>query len=97
MKFPATGFELPIGKIEVFIVTDAKRKTENLARNILRKMMLPENPDTVKEVLYWLRKAEIDLRCIPNGKFYYVIKGDKFTQLCEPWEIEDKTVQIIEL
>lgn len=61
-SLPARGFTFPLGGKDVFVITKSKNKTEGLARKILRKMLLPENPDTVKEILYYLQRAELDIK-----------------------------------
>lgn len=71
-----TGFTFPLGNKDVFVVTEAKRKTRTLARQILRKMMLPDG--RADELLYWLQKAECDIKTLSNGKQYYEIHGDGF-------------------
>lgn len=75
------GFELTLGSTQIFIETDRTRKTDKLASDILRKLLLPDSPDRRKELLYWLRKAECDLRTLPDGRSYYDIKGDCFHQI----------------
>lgn len=70
------GFTFTYGKKDVFVETEYKNKTENLASKILRKMLLPDNPDTRKEVLHYLQKAECDIK--GNVKKYYEIHGDGF-------------------
>lgn len=64
------GFYLTIGKLDFFIVSDRKNKTDKLASDILRKLLLPNNPDTRKEVLYWLVKATC--KKLENVNFYSV-------------------------
>lgn len=71
-----TGYTFPLGNKDVFVVTEAKRKTRTLARQILRKMMLPDG--RADELLYWLQKAECDIKTLSNGKQYYEIHGDGF-------------------
>lgn len=64
------GFYLTIGKLDFFIVTDRKNKTDKLASDILRKLLLPNNPDTRKEVLYWTTSATC--RKLSPGTYYNV-------------------------
>ncbi len=73
-----TGFTFCYKGKDVFVKTGRKRKTESLASKILHKMMLPENPDTRKELLYYLQKASCEIRTLKNGKQYYEISGDEF-------------------
>ena len=72
------GFTFVLGNKDVFVETEKKNKTEKLASEILRKLLLPDNPDTRKELLYWLQKAECEVRTLSNGKQYYEIHGDHF-------------------
>ena len=70
------GFTFMLGKKDVFIETEYKNKTENLASKILRKLQLPDNPDTRKEVLYYLRKAECEIK--GTTRKFYEIHGENF-------------------
>ena len=70
------GFTFPFGNKDVFVKTSLKNKTEGLARKILIKMRLPENPDTRKEILYWLQKATCEIKTLSNGRKYYEIAGE---------------------
>ena len=71
------GFTFPYGQKDVFVVSDYTKKCNTLARKILRKMEFPENPDTVKELLYYLKKAECERKPFKTGD-WYKIKGDGF-------------------
>ena len=68
-----SGFNFPLGKREIFIVTNREYKCVSLARQILRKLLLPENPDTIRELLYWLQKSTLE-----EKEDFYFIKGDSF-------------------
>ena len=72
------GFELIVGHKEYFIETDRTKKTDKLASEVLRKLLLPDSPDRRKEILYWMTKAECDLHTLPDGRSFYDIHGDKF-------------------
>ena len=77
------GFTFPYKRKDVFVSTELKNKTDSLAGKILRKMVdagydIPDNPDTRKELLYYLRKAECDIHTLTNGNQYYEIHGDGF-------------------
>lgn len=54
------GFTFPYKNIDVFVETNKNRKTNRLASEILRKMLLPDSPDRRRELLYWLQKAELE-------------------------------------
>ena len=72
------GFTFMLKDKDVFVETSYVNKTENLASKILTKMLLPDNPDTRKELLYWLQKAECEIKTLSNGKQMYDIHGDNF-------------------
>lgn len=72
------GFTFVLKGKDVFIETSYVNKTEHLASKILTKMLLPDNPDTRKELLYWLQKAECEIKTLSNGKQMYDIHGDNF-------------------
>lgn len=72
------GFTFPMGNKDVFVKTELKNKTEGLARKILLKLGLPENPDTRKEVLYWLEKATCEIKTLSSGRKMYEISGRNF-------------------
>lgn len=72
------GFTFMLKDKDVFVETSYVNKTENLASKILTKMLLPDNPDTRKELLYWLQKAECEIKTLGNGKQMYDIHGDNF-------------------
>ena len=73
-----TGFTFRLGRKDVFVETTAKNKTKKLAEKILYKLELPVNPDTISEVLYWLMKANCEIKTLNNGKQYYDIYGNNF-------------------
>ena len=72
------GFTFQLGNKDVFIETKAKYKTNGLAKTILKVLGLPENPDTIKELLYWMQKAKLNVKCTKNGRKYYEIYGKNF-------------------
>ena len=73
-----TGFTFVYGKKDIFVETAYKRKTEKLAKLILHKLNLPDNPGTVKNLLYYLQKAECEIHTLNNGRQYYEIHGEGF-------------------
>ncbi len=72
------GFTFPLGRHDVFVCTTKINKTTYLASEILRKLELPDNPDTRKEVLWYLKRAECEIKTLSNGRKYYDIHGDQF-------------------
>lgn len=78
------GFYFNLGRKEVFIITDKTRKTQSLLSAILRKMELPDNPDTRSELNYWLMPAYLEKKHCPETEFgpahdYYNIYGKNFS------------------
>lgn len=71
-----TGFTFKLGDKDVFVVTNRKNKTRNLARSILQKPQLTDG--RADELLYWLQKAECEIHALPNGRQYYEIHGNNF-------------------
>lgn len=71
------GFTFPYKGKTVFVETERERKTQSLAKNILREMLLPDG--RAKELLYWLDKAECEIRQLDNGS-WYSLKGKNFTE-----------------
>lgn len=83
-----SGFYFNIGKFEFFVKTDYKRKTKTLASKILRKINLPENPSTIKEIQYYLVPANCEVKFCKgkhdgplqwNDKYYFSIYGKNFS------------------
>ena len=77
------GFTFPIGHKDIFVETELKNKTDVLAGRILRKLInhgfdIPNNPDTRREVIYYLQKAECEIHTLSNGRKYYEIHGENF-------------------
>lgn len=73
------GFTFPYKGKTVFVETERERKTRSLARNILNTMLLPDAPSAIDGVLYWLTKAECEIRQLDNGS-WYSLKGKNFTE-----------------
>ena len=72
------GFTFVLKGKDIFVETSLVNKTESLASKILTKMLLPDNPNTRKELLYWLQKAECEIKTLSNGKQMYDIHGKNF-------------------
>ena len=72
------GFIFPYKGKDIFVVTEKTRKTKDLAKRILRKMNLPDNPGTVSDLLYWLQAGCCEIKRLANGREYYEIFGDKY-------------------
>lgn len=78
ISFPAVGFTFMLGNKDVFVATPRKNRTNALAKKILRELQLPENPDTIREILYYLVPAECEIRSAGNRGSYYSIHGRGF-------------------
>ena len=77
------GFTFLYGKKDIFVQTELKNKTNNLAEKIIRGMVnagydIPDNPIIRKEILYFLQRAECDIHTLSNGNQYYEIHGENF-------------------
>lgn len=77
------GFTFPLGKRDVFVETKLVNKTQSLASKILRKLIdygydIPDNPDTRSELIYYLQKAECEIKTLGNGRQHYEISGENF-------------------
>lgn len=72
------GFTFPYGTKTVFVETTRERRNKSLAANILREMKLPDG--RADELLYWLQKAECELKQLPNGANWYSLIGKGFSE-----------------
>ena len=72
------GFTFPYKRKDVFVETKLKNKTQNLASEILKKLDEPDNPDTRIELLWYLQRAECEIKTLSNGRQYYEIHGENF-------------------
>lgn len=77
------GFTFWYSGNDLFIITTKRNKTNSLASAILRKLGCPDNPNTRKEVLYYIQPATMETRTLPNGKEYLVIEA-KGTTIVDP-------------
>lgn len=74
-----SGFHFYIGRKDYFCKTDYKNKTQILARKILRKLSVPENSDTIKEILYYITPAKCEIEYLHSmGKYSFRIFGKDF-------------------
>ena len=77
------GFTMYLKGKDFFFVTNRQNKTTTLAKEIIRSLVnigydIPDHPDVIKEVLYYIQKANCEIRTLSNGKQYYEISGDGF-------------------
>lgn len=72
------GFVFPYKNKDVFVKTDRKNKTDKLAEKILLKMCIPCNPDTKKQLLWYLKKANCEIKTLSNGRKMFDIYGENF-------------------
>ena len=69
---------------DVFIETNRSRKTKDLAKLIIRKLNgtdlfhIPDAPMVIHDVLYYLQKAECEIKTLSDGRQYYDIHGKNF-------------------
>lgn len=79
MKNGYTFFMIRNGKQQdIFVETDAKRKTKKLAQKVARALLLPDNPGTIHELIYFMQRATCEEKTLPDGRRYYEISGDGF-------------------
>lgn len=78
------GFTLYVKGKDCFFVTNKVRKTKQLAKEIIYKLNgtgqfdIPDDPAVIHDVLYYLQKAECEIKTLSNGKQMYEIYGDNF-------------------
>lgn len=72
------GYSFPLGRKEVFVETAAKRRTASLASKILVKLQLPDNPTTIKDLLYYLQRTTLEQCYTSAGDVYFKYTGDNF-------------------
>lgn len=77
------GFTMYLKGKDFFFVTNRQNKTTALAKEIIRSLVnighdIPDDPDVVKEVLWYVQKANCEIRTLGNGKQTYEISGDGF-------------------
>lgn len=89
------GFTFQLGQKDIFIKTSLKNKTQGLARKILCKLGIPENPDTIRTLLYYLAKATCEIKTPSDGVQYYNIAGENFSG--HGSDVNDGRTIIIEL
>ena len=79
------GFTIYVGEVDVFIESDKTRRTQNLAKEIIRKLNgterfdIPDNASGVDAVLYYLRNANCDIKKLPDGREIHSIYGKGFS------------------
>lgn len=78
------GWYFNLGRKEIFIYTNRTHKTQTFLSKILQKLELPDNPDTRKELSYYLIKANMEIKHCPETEFgpahdYYNIFGKNFS------------------
>lgn len=59
------GFYFNLGRKEIFVESKRVRKTEKLLSDILQSLQLPNNPDTRRELDYWLTPAFLEVKHCP--------------------------------
>lgn len=77
------GFTFPYGNKDVFVETELVNRTNFLASKIIRAMVnagydIGDHPDIRRELLYYLKKANCEIKTLSNGRQYYEIHGDGF-------------------
>ena len=79
-KIIGTGYTFPYKNKEVFITTNTKKITDNFCKKICKALFLPDHPDIIKELKYYLQKAICETRYSSKWfKNFYTIKGNGFS------------------
>ena len=92
------GFTIFAGGIDIFIESDKIRKTQSLAKEIIRKLNgtgrfdIPDNASGIDAVMYYLRNANCEIKTLADGRGMYTISGDGFSTC---GIVGDKTTLII--
>ena len=80
------GYYFQLGRKEVFVETSYKRITDAFLEKVLLKLLLPVNPDTKKELRYYIIPATCEIKhctlCPDLGVEpfdYYNICGKNFS------------------
>ena len=85
------GFLFTQGRTEIFLVSDAQRKTDNVARAIIDTLATVRNipaevverakldPPTLKDFKRRTDAATLEEKTTPNGTKYYTISGKNFS------------------
>lgn len=59
------GFYFNLGRKEVFVESGRTKKTKKLLSDILRALQLPDNPNTRRELDYWMSPAHLEIKHCP--------------------------------
>lgn len=92
------GFAIFAGGIDIFVESGKVRKTQNLAKEIIRKLNgtgifnIPDNASGIDAVLHYLRKASCEIKTLADGRQIFTISGDGFNIV---GIVGDKTTLII--
>ena len=83
------GFTLFYKQKDYFFETERKNKTKALAKEICHKLFIPDG--RADEVLWWLRKAECEVKPLANGTQLIRIHGDNFS-ICDISDSENTII-----
>ena len=70
------GFTLYSSGVDYFFITDKVKKTRNLARQVCRALLIPDNEWGIHDVLHHLQKATLEVK--GGERKYYEISGENF-------------------
>ena len=98
-----TGWYFPLGRNEVFVISNRIKKTDSFLSMILKKLEFPDNPDVRSELKYYLLPANLEMKFCPanpdlntQDKYYYNIFGKNFSGYGSD-DISDGRTVIIEI
>lgn len=84
------GFTFWLGEYDVFVITENKNRTKELASEVLRKLKYPVNDYNVSEITFRLIPATLEPKMISQRKQYLLTKT-KGSTIVDP---EGKTLII---
>ena len=80
------GWYFNIGRKEFFVISNQEKKTKKFVEKILKALLLPINPDTIKELSYYMMRGNIEIKHCEGckelntqAKDYYNIFGKNFS------------------
>ncbi len=71
------GFTFFFKGKDVFFATERQRKTESLARDIVKGLInagydVPDDPEVLHDILHYIRKAECRTKEVKGNRYYSI-------------------------
>lgn len=79
-----SGYTFYSSRKDIFIETDRKKKTDNLAKEIIDRInkfgwSIPNTPEMRKQLIPLLKKADCEYKVLPSGTKFVTISGNNFS------------------